>query len=121
VSSLYVVREGGAQQREVAKALLTYSNPDADKIGPALELIEVKERWMGKGLGRRLMQVGGSRCRMYRCISLRTRFESRCGRVSGADAWCRWGCAFVCDTAARYTLQQSQLSKQKTVLQLRLR
>jgi GNAT superfamily N-acetyltransferase len=112
VSSLYVVREAGAQQREVAKALLTYSNPEADTIGPALELIEVKERWRGKGLGRRLMQVGGSRCRMQHCISLGTRFKSRCGRVAGADAWCRWGCAFVCGTMARYTLQQPQLSKQ---------
>jgi hypothetical protein len=58
-SSLFVVREAYGQQREVAKALLTYSNSVMQRIGPALEQIEVKGRWRGKGIARRLMQVCG--------------------------------------------------------------
>jgi hypothetical protein len=53
------VREAYGQQREVAKALLTYSNSVMQRIGPALEQIEVKGRWRGKGIARRLMQVCG--------------------------------------------------------------
>ena len=56
-SSLFVVKESCAAGREVAKALLTYSNPEMQKIGPALELIEVKGRWRGRGIARRLLQV----------------------------------------------------------------
>lgn len=57
-SSLFVVREAaGGEGREVAKALLTYTNHEMARIGPVLELIEVKGRWRGQGLGRRLMQV----------------------------------------------------------------
>jgi hypothetical protein len=56
-SSLFVVREQGGEGREVAKALLTYSNHQMERMGPALELIEVKGSWRGRGLARRLLQV----------------------------------------------------------------
>jgi GNAT superfamily N-acetyltransferase len=56
-SSLFVVRERGGEGQEVAKALLTYANYQMERIGPTLELIEVKGSWRGRGLGRRLLQV----------------------------------------------------------------
>ena len=53
--------DDGGSDGVIAKALLSYQKMDGTvkRIGPCLENIEVKGEWRGRGVARRLLQVGG--------------------------------------------------------------
>lgn len=48
---------GLPRKERIGRALLTYANGEMDTRGPTLELLDVKERWQRRGIGRALLSA----------------------------------------------------------------